>query len=147
MNMRLPVLQVNHAHDAPAAHQRDREKGFEAVLGKLRKALKAGILPGLFRDSDRFGIFRDPSRNALPHAQFQVVYRLRMGILGSSKHKLVAIKHVNQAGIAPHQSGGKFDDTAQHFMKSVGRSQAHADFMKHIYMRVFDSDKGVHELR
>ena len=59
------------------------------------------------------------TRNVLSDAMFQAVYDLGMRVLRASKHEFVVFQHVDQAGVALHQRGGKFDHAAQDFANSV----------------------------
>ena len=77
-------------------------------------------------------MFRHPSRNALPHAQFQAIDRVGMRSFGCPQDEVIVFEHIDQAGVALHQRSSKFDDTTQNFVKSVRRIQPNADFMEYI---------------
>ena len=133
------MLQVDHAHHAPARHQRHGQECFISVLRQFMEELEAGILGSVFRDCDRFAMFRHPAGDALSHVQFQPVHNLRVRILGGAEQQFVILQHINQAGIALHQGRCKIHNPREHFVQRVGGSHLSAKRMKKIYGRIVDS--------
>jgi hypothetical protein len=128
----LAMLQVDDANDATAAHQWNGQKRFVTVFRQFVEKLEARIVSGLFWNRNGLAVLGDPSGNTLPDAEFEAVDGFRMRVLGGAQDQFIAFKNVDEAGIAFHQSGGKFDDAGKHFVKSVARSQAHANLMEYI---------------
>ena len=67
-------------------------------------------------------------------AEFQAVDDFGMRVLRGPQDQFVAFKNVDQAGVALHQRGSKFDDAVQNFVKSVAAAEADADVVKYINM-------------
>jgi hypothetical protein len=130
----LAVLEVDDTDDAPAAHEGNGEKCFVAVFRKLVEELEAGIMRSFFWNRDGLEMFRDPSSNSLSDAQLQAIDNAGMGILGGAEDEVVPLENINQARVALHQGGGKIDDAAKNFAKSVSRVEANTDFMEYIYV-------------
>ena len=101
-----------------------------AVHGKIESADPAR----LSRHCDGLAVFRHPSRNALPHAQFQAVDNFVMRVLRCAQNQFVAFENIDQAGIALHQRSGKFNNAVQYIVKSVRRTETNTDFVEYIYM-------------
>jgi len=134
VNVMLAVLQVDDTDHSSPAHQRHGKKCFITVFGQFVEKLKAGILRRLFGDGNGLAMFRHPSRNALPHAQFQAVDNFFVRVFGGAQNQLVAFENINQAGIALHQRSGKFNNAVQYIVKSIRRTEANTDFVEYIYM-------------
>ena len=132
--MVLAVLQVDYTHDAAAAHQWHRQERFVTVFGQLVEKLKARIVRGLLGNGNRLAMFRYPSCNALSDAKFQPVDNFRMRILRGTKDKFVALKDVDQAGVALDQRRSEFNHAVQNFVKSVRAAKSDADFVKYVNM-------------
>jgi len=130
----LAMLQVDDAHDAAAAHQGHREKRFVAVFRQFVEKLEARVMGRFLRDGHRLAMFRDPSSNALPDAEFQAVDHVRMRALGGAQDEFVAFENINEAGVALHQSRGKFDHAGQNFVESVCGTEPNTDFVQYIYV-------------
>jgi hypothetical protein len=133
------MLNIDRAHDATAAHEGHRQKGFVTVLGQLMKKLKARVLRGFFRNRYRLVMFRHPTGDPLPDAEFEAIDRIGMRVLGSAEDQVFAIDNVDEAGIAPDQSGDKLDDSIQNLMKSVGRGETTANLVEEFKGRFFDA--------
>jgi hypothetical protein len=142
--MVLSVLQVDDADDAASAHERYGKECFVTVFGQFVKELEARIVRGFLGDGDGLMVFGDPSGNALPHAEFEAIDNFGMRILGGPQNQFVAFEHVDEARVTTHQTGGEFEDARENLVKSVGRTETHADFMEYIYMRIFYRDERVH---
>jgi hypothetical protein len=138
VNVRTAMLQIDGSHNPPAAEQRDGEKGFVTILGQFMEELESRILCRLFADRHRFVMFRHPARNALPHAQFEPVHNVGMSVPGSAQDQVLALEHIDEAGIALHQRRGKLHHPAQHFVESAGGRQPATNLMQQINGRVFD---------
>jgi len=130
----LAVLQIDDAHDAPAAHQGHGEKRLVAVFRQFVEKLEAGIVGSILRNRHRFAMLRDPSRNALSDVEFQPVDHIRMRVPGGAKDKLVAFENIDEAGVAFDQRRGKFDDAGENVVKTVGSTEANTDFVQYIYV-------------
>jgi hypothetical protein len=98
------------------------------------KELKTRIERGLLGYSHRLLVLGYPARNALPNAQFQPVDYFGMRILGSAKNEIIALQHIDQAGVALHQRSGEVDYAGKHIVKAIRCRQPIADFVQQIKM-------------
>jgi len=81
------VLHVDDSDGASAAEERDGEKGFVTVFGKLVEELEARILGSIARDGYWFEVLGNPSGDTLADLEFKAVENFGVGILGSAEHK------------------------------------------------------------
>jgi len=109
VDVRLAVLHVDDSDGASAAEERDGEKGFVTVFGKLVEELEARILGSIARDGYWFEVLGNPSGDTLADLELKAVENFGVGILGSAEHKFLVFQHVNEARIALDQCGGELD--------------------------------------
>ena len=102
-NMLLAMLQVDHAHHAPAAHQWHRQKCLVTILRQFMEKLKARIVRSFLRNRNRLTMLRHPSCYALSNTEFQTIDHIRVRILRCPQHQLVIFQEVDQARVALHQ--------------------------------------------
>jgi hypothetical protein len=114
------MLQIDSSNDPPPAHQRDGKKGFITIFRQLMEELEARIESRPFGNRHWFVMFRHPTGNSLPHAQFEPVHHVRMSVLRCPQDQVLALDNIDQAGIAFHQSRGKLHYAIQHFVDSAG---------------------------
>jgi hypothetical protein len=96
--------------------------------------LKTRIVSGFLGNGHRFTVLRNPSRNALPNAEFEAVDDVGMRILRRPEHEFIAFENVDEAGVALDQCRSKFNDAVQNFVKAVPCTEAFADFVQYIYV-------------
>jgi hypothetical protein len=75
-----------------------------------------------------------PTGDALSNTKLQAVDYIGMGVGGGSQHQFITFQNVDQAGVALDECRSELDNAVQHFMKSIRRSQAGADFVQYIYV-------------
>jgi len=144
VDVRLAVLHVDDSDGASAAEERDGEKGFVTVFGKLVEELEARILGSIARDGYWFEVLGNPSGDTLADLELKAVENFGVGILGSSEHKFLVFQHVNEARIALDQGGGELNDAIEDFVERVGSSHAAAEFVKEIYLYVLTHQQRTH---
>src|ERR1700730_12734143 len=115
--MRRDVLEVDDAHDPSAAQQRDRQEGFEAILGQFVEEPKTPVQCGILGNHNRLLMLGGPTRNALPDLQLQLTYGFRMGVLRGPQHQLVSFQEVHEARVTLDHGGGKINDLVQYVVK------------------------------
>src|SRR5580765_3369766 len=113
VGVRLAILQIDDAHRAAAAQQRNRQEGFVAVFGEFIEELEALILKGVARDGHGLMVFGDPSGNSLPQAQREMADFVGMRILGGAQDEFVFFKHEDEAGVEASHGGGKIDNAVE----------------------------------
>jgi hypothetical protein len=94
--------------------------------------LEARIVRRLFWNCHRLAVSGDPSGNALPHAELEAVDGLGVRIFRRAQNQLIPFEHIDQARIALHQRCRKFDDAAEHFVKSLRGIQLETDLVQNI---------------
>ena len=82
----------------------------------------------------RLLMFRHPSRNALSDAQFQAIDHFGVRILRSPQDEFVALKNVDQAGVALDQCRGEFNNPVKNFVKSTRCAEPDTDLVQYIYV-------------
>jgi len=142
----LAVLHVDDSDGASAAEERDGEKGFVTVFGKLVEELEARILGSIARDGYWFEVLGNPSGDTLADLELKAVENFGVGILGSAEHKFLVFQHVNEARIALDQGGGELNDAIQDFVERVGSGHAAAEFVKEIYFQALTHQQRTHGL-
>ena len=76
--MMLAMLQVDHAHYSAPAHQGHRQKCLVSIFRELMEKLKARIERCVFRNRNRFLVFRHPAGNSLPQAESEAINHIGM---------------------------------------------------------------------
>jgi hypothetical protein len=84
-------------------------------------------------------MFRHPTGDSLPDTEFEAIDCIGMRVLGSTENQVFAIDNVDEAGIAPDESGDKLDYSIQHLMKAVGCGETTADLVEEFKGRFFDA--------
>ena len=91
--------------------------------------LKARILRRILRDRHRLAMLRHPAGDSLSHPQFQAIHDFFMGNFRRAQNQLIALPHVDHAGIAFHNRSRKFYDVLQILMQGIIRRDTAADVM------------------
>jgi hypothetical protein len=131
--VRLAVLHVDDADGTSAAEERDGEKSFVAIFGKFVEELEARVLGSVAGDGYRLEVLGDPPGDALADLELETVEHFGVGVLGGTEHQFPVFQDIDEAGIAPDQSGGELNDTIQDFVERVSGGHAAAEFVKEIY--------------
>jgi hypothetical protein len=87
-------------------------------------------------------MFRDPTGNALTHAQLQAIEQLMVRILGRPQYQIVSSKHVNETRVAFYETNRKIEHAVKSLVKSVGRGDADYGVVQNIYLRIFNRGSG-----
>ena len=130
------VLQVDHRDEPAAAEDGHREKRLVVILRQLVEQLEPRIFERVAPHDHRLPVFGDPSGDALPHPQLEAVDDVPARLLGRAQHELIALEHVDQAGVALHDAGDHVHHTAQHRLQRFGSGEPAADLVQEADLRV-----------
>ena len=97
MAARHPVLDVDHADDAVARNDGNREECFVTVFRQVSEGLEARVLIRLHRDGEHLALPRHPPREAFAHPQPHLADLQRVGVGRGAQDQLVLLDQVQQA--------------------------------------------------
>ena len=98
--VRLPVLEVDHAHELAARQHRHRQKRLVAILRQFVERLEAWIVERMAAHGHRRPVLGHPAGDALTDPQLQPIDDIGMRRLRRAQHQVVVFQHVDEARIA-----------------------------------------------
>src|SRR5215470_16443122 len=87
----------------------------------------------------------DPAGDALADFQLQTVHNVFVRVLGGSQDQFTPFEHIDQTGIALHNSRSELDHTLEDLVETVRGREADADLVQQIYVRVFHANLRLHD--
>ena len=90
VNVRVAVLEIEHADNTVGTDDRSAEHSLETVFGQIDEGLEARVFAGAVRDRDGLTVFGDPAGDALADRDPEMVNFFGVWVLGCAEDELVA---------------------------------------------------------
>ncbi len=132
VRVRLPVVNVDHSDQLPAAHQRHRKERVESVLRQRLERLEPRVRRGLVGQRHHRLVLRHPPRDALAHPQPDVADLRVVRKLRRPQHHFVAlpVHQVHQARVAMRGLQRQPDQLLKHLLQAQIRADNAADVVQ-----------------
>jgi hypothetical protein len=106
--------------------------------------LETSVLGCVLGDGHGFAVFRDLSADTLTDSQLEAVNDFVVRVLRSAQGEVIPFADINEAGVASHHRGSKFDDSLEVLVKRIVGSNAAAYIVQEINIDVIVQRIGTH---